>query len=59
MYGNGIGRHGAYSEQHEYGPAGRVGYGLVNITSYVHLQLFDCKYICNYLIAQIFLKIFF
>src|ERR1700741_1566065 len=55
---DGIGGKGAKGKQHQYGPAGRVGYGLVNITSGIHLQLFDCKYLCNYSVAQIFFEIF-
>jgi len=41
-------------------PAGRVGYSLVNVSSRFHImQVSACKYICKYLLAQVFLKLFF
>jgi hypothetical protein len=40
-------------------PPGRVGYGLVYISSgYHNMQVSACKYICKYLLAQIYFKYF-
>jgi hypothetical protein len=63
MFGNGVWCHRLRGQQNQYGPPGRVSDGLKNISSCFHQTLFmqslDCKYMCNYLIAQIYFQLFF
>ena len=60
VFGNGIGGHCLKCDQYKDRPSGRVGNSLKNVSSHslvnFESQLFGCKYMCNYSVAQIFLK---